>query len=389
MKVLHISLKPVYPKVDGGCVAIDNFLKLLEIQFGTLDHICISTPKHPFQEANYSTELSKDIQLLRHFEINTAVDPFKLIQSLLTDNNYQTDRFYSEEMNDYLLSVAQRYDYVFLESIYLLPYQEALSGAKKIIVRTHNAEHRIWASKSEASNNPLKKIVFSRLSKKLRAYELDNLNKADGLIHISNNDHDIFKLLLPNVPQVTIPLAIKKEELITPGNFDFSAINIGFLGAADWQPNFDAIQNLNKIIFPAILEKYENAQLFIGGHKTESIHSRYPSVTNLGTLKNTHELFDRIDLFLVPLTSGSGLKIKVVEAICKGKIVIGSAIAFEGLDFLPNNRIAETTEDYLKHIDTILTNQQLKEEVNKQQEALLQYFGQETLTAKLNAFINE
>lgn len=389
MKVLHISLKPVYPKVDGGCVAIDNFLKLLEIQFGAVDHICISTPKHPFQENNYAAELSKNVQLLRHFEINTAVNPFKLIQSLLTENNYQTDRFYSEEMNNYLLSVAKSYDYVFLESIYLLPYMEALSGAKKIIVRTHNAEHRIWESKSEVSNNPLKKIVFSRLSKKLRAYELENLNKVDGLIHISNDDHEIFRLLLPNIPQITIPLAIKKEELLTPGNFDLSAINIGFIGSANWQPNFDAIQNLNKVIFPAIFEKHENAQLFIGGYKTENIHPEHSAVINLGTLKNTRELFDRISLFLAPLTSGSGLKIKIVEAICNGKIVIGSEIAFEGLDFLPNNRIAKTTEDYLQHIDNILTNRQLKEEVSKQQDALLQYFGQETLTAKLNTFVNE
>jgi len=389
MKVLHISLKPVYPKVDGGCVAIDNFLNLLEIQFGTVDHICISTPKHPFQKNSYAAELSKNIQLLRHFEINTAVDPFKLIQSLLTENNYQTDRFYSEAMNNYLLSVAGNYDYVFLESIYLLPYLEALSEAKKIIVRTHNAEHRIWASKSEAANNPLKKIVFSRLSKKLRAYELENLNKVDGLIHISNDDYEIFRLLIPNIPQTTIPLAIRKEELLTPGNFDFSAINMGFLGSANWQPNSDAIQALNKTIFPAILEKYKNARLFIGGYKTENIHPEHPAVINLGTLKNTNELLDKISLFLVPLTSGSGLKIKVVEAICKGKIVIGSAIAFEGLDFLPNNRIAKTTEDYLQHIGNILTNQQLKDEVSKQQDALLQYFGQETLTAKLNTFVNE
>ena len=50
MKILYITHKPIYPTIDGGCIAMDSFLKCLLNIEANVDHICISTKKHPFKK---------------------------------------------------------------------------------------------------------------------------------------------------------------------------------------------------------------------------------------------------------------------------------------------------------------------------------------------------
>lgn len=133
MNVLHISLKPVYPQVDGGCTAMANFLELLHETFTTVDHICIATPKHPFFANEYNEYLPSNVNLLAHFHIDTTIKKFKFLSSLGRKIPYQVERFYASEMANYLEEIAENYDVVFLESAFLLPYLKHLTKAKKFL----------------------------------------------------------------------------------------------------------------------------------------------------------------------------------------------------------------------------------------------------------------
>ena len=47
MNVLYVTNKPIYPIVDGGCFAMDSFLRSL-IRFATVKNLTVETHKHPF-----------------------------------------------------------------------------------------------------------------------------------------------------------------------------------------------------------------------------------------------------------------------------------------------------------------------------------------------------
>lgn len=387
MNVLHISLKPVYPQVDGGCTAMANFLELLHETFKTVDHICIATPKHPFFASDYNENLPANVKLLSHFYIDTTIKKRKFLCSLGRKIPYQTERFYTFEMANYLAEIAENYDVVFLESAFLLPYLKHLTKAKKVFVRTHNAEFKIWETKAETTKNVLNKIVFKRLSDQMKHYELSCLNQTNGLIHISSKDEQTLQALLPNVPQLTVSLALNDTDFVTP-KADFNTNELGFLGAMNWQPNERAIETLQKTFFPTLQTKFPQSKLFIAGFGTEKITATHSNCTILGTVADLDDFYAKISVFLAPLESGSGLKIKVVQAISQGKIVIGSAISFEGLEFLPHKKIAHSLEDYVSELEKIQHNSTIVDELKAQQDALKQHFGKRVLISKLKQFVH-
>lgn len=387
MNVLHISLKPVYPQVDGGCTAMANFLELLHETFTTVDHICIATPKHPFFASEYNEYLPSNVKLISHFYIDTTIKKRNFLCSLGRKIPYQTERFYTPEMANYLAEIAKNYDVVFLESAFLLPYLKHLTKAKKVFVRTHNAEFKIWETKAKTTKNGLNKIVFKRLTNQMKHYELSGLSQTNGLIHISSKDEQTFQNLLPNVPQLTISLALNDTDFVAP-KADFNANEWGFLGAISWQPNEQAIETLKKTLFPALQTKFSQAKLFIAGFGTDKLTVAHSNCTILGTVADLGDFYNKISVFLAPLESGSGLKIKVVQAISQGKIVIGSAIAFEGLEFLPHKKIAHSLEDYVLELEKIQHNSIVINELKAQQDALKQHFGKQVLISKLKQFVH-
>lgn len=90
-------------------------------------------------------------------------------------------------------------------------------------------------------------------------------------------------------------------------------------------------------------------------------------------------------ILLAPIFSGSGVRIKILEALSFGIPVIGSRIAIQGI----NSKacfIAESTEDYLSHIQHILNSdiQIIKSEAI---EYINKNYNPRLIESKLNEFI--
>lgn len=388
MKVLHMSPKSIYPTIDGGCVAMDNFLRLLALHFEQVDHLCIATQKHPFQEVIYISHLPENVNLITHFELDTKVKRMKLFSSLFTSKSYQLSRFYDTSISNFIKNKCKDYDFVFLEGVLLSAYIPLFSKHTKVFVRSHNVEFKIWETQKESTNNILKRWAFGRLARQIKEVELSAYKKVNGLIHISSADELIFRGLLPEVQQLTIPLSVSENSMNRLEASKRFSLNFGFIGAANWQPNVDAINCLIRYIFPVILKGFSMAKLYLAGHQTEELVPSDENVVSLGSVENVELFYDKIDFFLVPITSGSGLKIKVVEAICKGKFVIGSKLAFEGFEFLSSKFIAEVPSDYVKIISNLMSESiDFREIVKQQQEEILANFGQKFLIQKLKDFV--
>jgi len=387
MKILHLSLKPIYPIVDGGCAAMDNFLKLLAKTYENIDHICISTQKHPFFAEEYENQLPKNVQLLQHFPVNTRIDPAGFFFSLVQKTPYQIKRFYDKKMANHLAGIAKNYDYVFLESAFLLPYLDVLQSAKNCFVRTHNAEFKLWATRAHGTVLPFRRLILSRLTKQMLSYEVKNLSRANGLIHISSDDEKTFKELIPTTKHICIPVGLDVSFLQKPTDISIEQLRFGFLGASNWSPNMQAVEQLTEEIFPTILKKYPTSKLFLAGHGWENYEFDDEGIVNLGTVATTNEFFNQISIFLAPLQSGSGLKIKMVEALTHGKPIIGSKIAFEGLEFLSQKHLAETADDFLVEIEKMLQQSDISQETEHQQKAVFEEFGEEKLIQKLKDFV--
>ncbi len=392
MKVLLLTHKPIFPLVDGGCIAMQEFMQnLLQLNFD-IQHLSISTAKHPFDLSKYPLDIQQKIKPENVF-VNTKISLVKAIIALIKQDSYNISRFYSSEFEKLLVAKLKNasFDLLILESVFLLPYltsiRQHFNG--KVIVRTHNVEYQIWERMATFETNILKKKYLQKLAKDLKRYEIDHLKKTDGLICISDLDKRMFQSHGIFLPMVTIPVSIHVEDQF---KFNENSSDIFFLGAMNWQPNKEAVETLLNDIFPKIRAKFPQTKLHLAGSYMSSklINLKQENVVIHGRVENVQKFMSEHGILVVPLKSGSGIRIKILEAMAVATPVIATSVGFEGIAVL--NRIegivANSTLAFYDAICDLIESPKLAQAIGqKGQSMIIQKYNQEQVSAKLYEFL--
>jgi glycosyltransferase involved in cell wall biosynthesis len=134
---------------------------------------------------------------------------------------------------------------------------------------------------------------------------------------------------------VVAPLSLDPV-LYRPAPLDGPA-TAGLIGTADWPPTAAALRVLLEDVWPRV--KAPAANLLIAGRGTDRLGG-------VGEVDSARELFQRFSLLLFPLPRGSGMKVKVLEAMASGVPVVTTPAGAEGIE--PSDGvIVETAPDRL------------------------------------------
>ncbi len=264
MNILYISNKPIYPKIDGGCVAMHNFLSCLLETDVNIKHFTISTLKHQFDIDKYPVNIQRKITPEELF-VDTRVTIKSAIKNVFSKGSYNVKRFYSEEINNSIKEHLQNnsYDKIILETIFLADYLKTFRkySKAKIFVRSHNVEFKIWEKLALNEKKKLKKSYLSKLAKDLKKVEINFLNQIDHVLTLSKEDEEELKKLPIQTEINTIPVAISLPENVK--NYDNH--NFFHIGAMNWKPNIEAVQILKNSIFPSIKKRINKVSLSLAG----------------------------------------------------------------------------------------------------------------------------
>ncbi|GEM_PF-5705802 len=184
--------------------------------------------------------------------------------------------------------------------------------------------------------------------------EAQYLRRADVVIAIQTEEARAFQKLVPDREVITVgqPFTIKRVPQKTDA---LSCLLVGSIHEA----NLEGLQWFQKCIWPLVLREISAARLLIAGSMGEYACAE-KSVQMLGAVENLDEVYRESALVAVPILSGSGLKIKLVEALSQGKAVVATehaalGIQQEGLFLLANDPAA-----FADHIVTLLKNPALR-----------------------------
>jgi glycosyltransferase involved in cell wall biosynthesis len=351
MNALYLTNKPIYPTVDGGCVAMASFLNHLLNIHEKVDHLTVSTYKHPFDSSKYNIKLQDNFRLHAIF-INTKISILKAFLNLFSKSSYHVIRFFSRNFENKLIELLKnKYDIIYIESIFLLPYLKTIRkhSNAKVILRTPNIEYKIWEKQLVNCKNPFEKLYLKHLTKNLKRFEIKQYSLVDGILSISNHDESFIKSITTSTPILNLPFAIKTNEVES-----IKMNHFFFIGAYNWRPNLDAVLYLLNELFPTILNKYPDAKLHIAGSFTPDFLYEFNSknVTIHGKVESVKQFMSNHGILLAPIFSGSGVRIKILEALSIGIPVIGTSLALQGIHckacFTAENKI-----DFIDKIDFI------------------------------------
>ena len=357
MNILILSHKPPFPIIDGGCYAMTQFLKNISSieNIEQIEYFSIHTHKHPFIPEEFPQ--IKNVNFSSSF-IDTKIYLIDALISLIKKKSYNISRFYSKSVKKQLEQLCKKmnFDIVIFEGLFTTIYQKDIQGFSnaKFGYRAHNIEHEIWQQLEKKEPNFAKKYFLKLLAKNLKTKELELINSVDFILPLSSKDEVNINKISRN-PSFHIPVSIdnKKQKI------DFSSISICFIGSFNWIPNREGIVWFIKNIFPRIKENYPEISINIAGIESEKINELkgLDGVNVKGFVKNSSDFLLDNGIFIAPLISGSGVKIKVLEALNIGMPCVLTEIASEGLDLPHSINISKTADDFTNYLLQLINNE--------------------------------
>jgi glycosyltransferase involved in cell wall biosynthesis len=125
----------------------------------------------------------------------------------------------------------------------------------------------------------------------------------------------------------------------------------------DWKPNLEGVSWFLEKIWPHISK--EHFELTIAGKGIENWAKASKSLSDvklIGMYKSVTHLFESHDLLLIPLFSGAGIRIKVLEAMQYGIPFVGTKIALDGIHGIEDLEVAPKVNLWIEKINAIYEN---------------------------------
>ena len=385
MKTLVIANKSPFPVIDGGCFAMSVFLKNLQAisEIEQIDYFMLSTHKHPFSEKAIPTDLNLKTKFYSH-EIDTKLYAKSALRHLIQGKSYNLSRFYDEAVTQKLSVLIHEndYDIIIFESLFPLVYLEQMRkiSKAKCILRAHNIEFEIWDDLQLNEGNPLKKWYLNQLVKALKKEEIAYYKQLDLILSLSIDDIGKIEKICPT-PTRFIPVSIENTVCKT----DYSSNSLCFIGSYNWEPNVEAINwflgDLNTLIQRSIPVKVEIA----GKDGATVFKDNYgTSVEFKGFVESPSAFLKANGIFIAPMKSGSGVKIKVLEAMSNGLPCVLTPKAAEGLDLPADYPICKTDQEFINLCIDLALNLAKREQLGKLGFEFIQAnFGFENVVRKL------
>jgi len=229
-------------------------------------------------------------------------------------------------------------------------------------------------------------LKFKQLGKSHYCYFVRKLEKtgceyADKIIVVSEVDKsNIMKLYAtPEEKIETIRNSVDTEAIRYSEegrifvrnmyNISDETVVLAFLGKLDYTPNFVAVRYIAERIYPAIVKMYPRSKfLIIGKNHEPLLRYKRDNMIFTGYVNNLQGYLSASDIFLAPLDSGSGTRLKILEAASCSRPIVSTEKGAEGLDFLDGKEIvmAENVDErFIESVLELIKDEELRETIGK------------------------
>lgn len=334
-KMLFITPRIPSPAVSGGLIGTLTSLKFLSKNFD-LDFITLC-------EFN-STDIDKTRQTLKNYGVkNSFFIDFKLksrsvkniFSSVLFNIPLSIYRNKSSDMKKKIEKIASDYDYIYADHWLTMQYVPK-NYKGKVILKEHNAEYIMWERLISQEKNIIKKLYLQFETSRIKKYEAMICNKADYVITVTEDDKNSLIKIGANKNKIEMLPAVIVDTLKQNVNdFQTRENSIMYVGSLSWNANIDGLEYFLKNIYPKVKAKNSNIKFYIIGKNPPEVLQKFAkndsSIILTGFVEDLSEYYAKCKLFVVYLNYGSGIKIKILEALSNAMPVITNDVGMEGI----------------------------------------------------------
>lgn len=359
MRTLFVSPRQCWPALSGAKLREYHFARALG-QAGPLTYLYFGDPQQPL-----TTQELPFCEQVVGVPKPAAYGKVQLAKGILTRWPLPVLNYTSEAMFQMVhkLTEASQYDLVHLDSIHMIRYSGALSK-QPIVYNWHNIESEALERYSNTVLSPARRWYAKQTARKLALLENDILDTAFGHVVCSERERQQLHRNHPHARIEVVENGVDVEYFSGAADLPSPAAASGkehliFVGSMDYYPNIEAAISFTRNIWPSLRQTLPNLQLLIVGAKPAAevlALNGQNGITVTGTVADVRPYYGGALAAIVPLRTGGGTRLKILEAMAAGIPVISTPIGAEGLAVTPDRDILFAESDdaamWTRHVQT-------------------------------------
>ena len=232
----------------------------------------------------------------------------------------------------------REFDMIHLDSMHMIRY--ALAAVKrqsslKVIYNWHNIESEAMRRYSDTAPGIARRWYAAHTAKKMEAIEKTMLDSAFGHLVCSQREYDQLRRIAPAARIAVIENGVDTAYFAPTGEGTGARRQIVFVGVMDYFPNSDAAIFFANRIWPQVRSRLSDAELLIvGADPGPAVRAlaELPGVKVTGTVPDVRTYYSGAFAAIVPLRTGGGTRLKILEALAAGVPVVSTPLGAEGLE---------------------------------------------------------
>lgn len=228
---------------------------------------------------------------------------------------------------------AVRPDAVAFNNSDLLPLAARLPRELPCLLFAHAVEAETIRQQVEDRDVPFPlDALLRREVRRTERVERESAHRLHTVFAICDDDARGFARYAPGLRTVVLTSHFHYPPHPHAGRTPGRPLRLGFLASFRWWPNRRAAEWLVRDLMPALPR--ECATLDLVGPGSEAWNGAAPGVRGRGRVPDLATVWEGCDLMLCPITAGSGLNIKLTEALYNGTPVLASPFSARHFDDL-------------------------------------------------------
>lgn len=252
------------------------------------------------------------------------------------------------------------FDLVHIDIIHMAGYEELLRrklpGAR-IVYNWHNIESELMWRYSEGAVSYARKVYARATARRLAALEQHILQTAYGHVVCSERERQRLLEVVPGAHIEVIENGVDTAYFKIPEESAPDRRRVVFVGSMNYHANVEAAVFFTRQIWPGVRERFPEWILtVVGSNPAPAVLElgSEPGVEVTGTVDDVRPYYREAAVAIVPLLTGSGTRLKILEAMAAGVPVVSTALGMEGLAVTPGEHLlaAESREEWLEAMAT-------------------------------------
>lgn len=332
MRVLFLTPQLPHPPISGGVIKSRKLVEYLASRHEL--HLCTLLKG---ADAD-NVEAFRACVPLVGFHAESVSAPRSLanfVRSLAAGVPLSVYRNRAASMRALVGRMIGSFDAVFVDHFLMFQFVPR-SFAGRVVVHQHNAEHVMWSRFAALERNVLRKLAIAAESRRIRNYESRIGQRAQVMLAAPNDIEALTAIGIPRQRFVET-LHLGEEELLQRPAIEFARTErrLLYIGSLDWEANRDGLLWFLREVWPLLAADHAGLKLSIVGRNPGAALTReaqrHGGVELHGFVADLEPHYARSRVFIAPLRFGSGIKVKVINALYRGLPVVTTAVGAEGL----------------------------------------------------------